>query len=153
MMPSECASATASQAWSRRFDRLGDRESRAELDEGTQVVAAEVLHDDERHAVLLLDAEHARDVLVLKARGGARLALEPGDALGPIGEGREKDLDGDGAIEVAIVGGEDVTHAAFAEGGAEPVLAEEDVADGEGCHGGRDGWLAAGGRWGGGARS
>jgi hypothetical protein len=45
------------------------------LDDVGEVPAAPILHDHERHAVDLLDAVDARDVLVLDARAGAGFAL------------------------------------------------------------------------------
>ena len=118
-----------------QIDRLRDRKLSALEDHAGEVPAAQALHDHERRAVDRVDAVHGRHVLVVDAGSGACFALEAGDDVGLVAQSRQEELDGDEPVQLRIVGGEDATHAAFAEAAGDLVLAQDDVADFEGVQG------------------
>jgi len=61
----------------------------------------EVLHDDERGAVLVADVVQGADVRMIELRGRAGFAVEALAELRISGERRREDLDRDGAIETS----------------------------------------------------
>src|SRR5262249_22593142 len=69
------------------------------LDDGLQVRAVDVLHDDEVHALGNADVEHLDDVGVLQMQREPRLIQEHADELFVLGEVRKDALDGDVLLE------------------------------------------------------
>ena len=62
------------------------------------------------------------DVRVVEAGEQLRLPLEPGEAVGVLGEGVGEDLQGDLAVELGIGRLPDLAHPAFAEFGGDTVM-------------------------------
>ncbi len=89
-----------------------------------QGLALEQFHDHERSA--LVDAHVVDDahVGVAQRPGGARLLLEPTDALGVAGKPARDDLDRDVAAEPAVVRAEHLSHPARPEGGEDRIGSE-----------------------------
>ncbi len=107
---------------------LGDGERRARAEDLREVLALEVLHDDERGAVgERVDVEDAGDVDALEPAGGARLAQEALHHLALLGGLRAQELDGDALLQVQVPGRDDVRHAALTEQALDAVLAAEHV--------------------------
>ena len=111
----------------RRCPRSG-REPRSAscVDHVAQRPAVDVLHDDERRAVLLAPVEDADDVGVVQARGGLRLAPEPLDERGVARELGGEHLERDGAVELRVAGEVHVGHAAVRDLADDLVAVRED---------------------------
>ena len=76
----------------------------------------QILHDDERLAVMLTDVEDRDDVRMRReSRRGARLAREPGAHIGVAGVALGEHLDGDGSAQEAVGRAVDVSHPAARE--------------------------------------
>ena len=105
------------------LDRLVGRQ-RALRNSIRERLALEARHDEEVGALVLADVVERADVGVIEGADRLGLALE---ALAPIGVRRRfvrEDLDGDGAIEPAVLRAIDLAHAAGAEGRDDFVGAE-----------------------------
>ena len=77
-----------------------------------QRLAGDVLHDQERHPLNLIDRVDRDDVLVLEGRGGLGFAEEPAASI-VIGGGHGREyLDGDRALQCWVEGLEHYAHAA-----------------------------------------
>ena len=110
--------------------RLRDREGQAAERRLSEVAAVDVLHHEER---LLADAdvvEDADDVVVRECGERPGLAVEPASLLGLVGDGRAQQLDGDVALEPAVAGAPDHTHAALADLLEQLVAADQDPVGG-----------------------
>ena len=107
----------------RRLERLVDRES-ALRQPIRQRLALEILHDEERGAVLLAHVVQRADVRMIELRDRAGLAIE---ALAELRVGREgvrENLDRDRAIEPRVAGFVDLAHPAGADERQDFVRAE-----------------------------
>src|SRR5262249_2895757 len=94
-----------------------------------QVSSIEVLHDHVRRAVLeRADVAHARDVFVLDADRGLRLATEARDGFRVREHLREEKLDRDFVVELDVLRGDDDAHAPDSEHLADAVFAGENFA-------------------------
>jgi hypothetical protein len=67
-------------------------------------LAFQLLHDDERMAVVILDVMNDADVGVIQLRGGAGFALETLQSLVVFDEGVRKELEGNAAAEAGVFG-------------------------------------------------
>ena len=85
----------------RRLERLVERQ-RPFLQPMGQRFAFEVLHDEERRAVLLADIKQRANVRVIKPRDRASFTVEALAELRIAGEALGQDLDRDGAIEPRV---------------------------------------------------
>src|ERR1700730_5350448 len=74
-------------------------------------LAFDQFHDESA----VVDAVDGRDVGMVQRCEQLSFALEPGDALGVLGEGVGKDLEGDLPLEPGVQGAIDLAHAAGAE--------------------------------------
>ena len=81
-----------------------------------QRLAFEVLHDQERHAVLLAHVVERADVGMAQAGDGPRLALEALEPARRLGRGGGQDLEGDGAVEPRVPGAVGLAHASRPQG-------------------------------------
>ena len=123
------------------IDRFVDLEGAASREVRGERLPFEVIHHDEWHVAEGLDVVDLGDVGARDASTCAGLLEEALREVGARGEMGEEELERDEAAESHVLGCEDGPHAARAEGGGEPVLAEDGLAGfGEG-HGG------AGSRW------
>ena len=84
-------------------------------------VALEVLHDDVIDTILATDVVERANMRMTQAGNGAGLSLEALPALGVVGEVLGKNLDGDEPAESRVLGFVDLSHAAPAEDGQDPV--------------------------------
>jgi hypothetical protein len=82
------------------------------------------LHRDEDTIDERARVVHGHDVRVRQARDGARLAQQPNAALAAAVPEPMHDLQGDAAIQVGVVGGVDLAHAAAAERAQDLVAAD-----------------------------
>jgi len=98
------------------FDGVADWEwCSAHADEG-EVAPVEVLHDEERSAVVhAIDVEYPRYVLTLNLRGSSALAKESLDEPGVSPKMRMEDFDCNAPIEILMVSFEDEAHPALAD--------------------------------------
>jgi hypothetical protein len=124
---------------------VGERESRGDLDPEHQylldgkrpvavdqlleVVAVDVLEDDELQALVLTPVDHPHDVLVREAGSHARLATEALDVLVLVAQAAVEDLERDRSLQHAVVRAIDGRHAAGAGELLELVPACEDITD------------------------
>ena len=89
-----------------------------------QRLAFQVLHHEERRAVVLADVVERADVRMIELRDRARFAVEPLAELRVGGEALGQDLDRDGAIEARVARLVDLAHAARADRRRDFVRAE-----------------------------
>ena len=122
-MPRWCAAPTASASGMRDLQQLVERHALPRDDLG-QRLADHQLHRQEGHAVLLVDGIDRDDVGVVQRGNRPRLALEAAAALRIVRRGLGQDLQRDAATELAVLGQQDLAHAACAEGADDPVGAE-----------------------------
>ena len=110
-------------------ERLGHREDAAVAQDLGGRLAADVLHDDVVAPGRLVEpeVEHLHDVGVHQARRRERLAAEARDELRVLGEVLGEHLDGDVALQAAVVREAHRRHAADAEAIAELVAAREEL--------------------------
>ncbi len=101
-----------------QLDALARVERSAPPDQLGQRLARDVLHGDERLAVVLADVVDGDDVRVLQPRRQPRLALE---ALADVGVVDAQHLDRDEAIDGRVEGQEQRAHAALAEALADAI--------------------------------
>ena len=116
-------------------ERLGDgdadgggarRRHRAAARDVRQAVAVEQLHDEEQQAVVgLAEVGDADAVVVIEARGRARLAVEARDRFGVGGELGAQDLDRDRLVHERVGRAVDGAHAALAEPLEQTIAAAE----------------------------
>src|SRR5262249_53825469 len=103
------------------FGRLGrDIEEpaagdRAAIDQSAEGLAFDQFGDDVRLPVGLSDVVDGDDIGVVERAERARLLLEPLAADHVAGNVSGQDLDGDGAVEAAVLRAPDLSHAALAE--------------------------------------
>ena len=107
----------------RRLERLVDRE-RALRQPIRQRLAFEILHDEERGAVLLADVVQRADVRMIELRDRAGFAIEALAELRVGGEGVGENLDRDRAIEPRVAGFVHLAHPAGADERQDLVRAE-----------------------------
>ena len=107
-----------------------DGEGGAASDQTRERLAFEVLHDDERRAVLGdLDVEHARDVWALELHEGAGLALEARDHVGLVHRLAAQELERDVLVEAQVTREHDDAHAASPDQTIDAVLGTDHGAD------------------------
>ena len=94
------------------------------MDQLRERLAGHELHDDEQAIAVLFDGMNGGDVGVIELRGGARLALHPGDRFGVRGDRRRQDLDGHRAAEAGVLRLPHLSHPAGADARIEAVDAE-----------------------------
>ena len=116
---------------------IEDRKRTRALEDSAKIGAFEVLHDDERGAIVSPpDIEDARDMPAAKPNSGASFAEEPLDPLRVAKRGGEHELDGPELLELDMPSGEDDAHGPLAEGALDAIFAGEEVTGAEG-RGGR----------------
>jgi hypothetical protein len=99
------------------------------LQQGAQVTALEVFHDDVRSAgIQASDVENACHVLGTNVRCRARFEQHATDDLVPFREVRANEFDRDGAIEIEMDGIEHDAHAAFADYAFYAVFTADEIA-------------------------
>jgi hypothetical protein len=92
---------------------------------GARRLAIAKLHDDEAAAPVGADLVHRADVGVIQRGSGLCLAEETPPPPFSVGLGTSDQLDGDGALQRAVVGEIDIAHAAGAEFAHDAVVAEK----------------------------
>ena len=109
----------------RRFERLGDlfrdrqrllERDRPVRDARREVLAVDELHHERLLAARLLEAEHRRDVRMVKLGQKLRLQREPLQTLAVLDKRRGEHLDRDVAIQPRIARAVDFSHSARADG-------------------------------------
>ena len=99
----------------RQRECLRDGQRPLPLDQLLQVLARDVLEDDELPTLVLAAVDDRDDVRVRETRDCLRLATEPLDVLGIVGEVLVQHLERDPPLEARVEGTEDARHAAGAE--------------------------------------
>ena len=99
----------------RELDRSGRGQRALAGGELLQVLAGDVLEDDERPALVLAAVDHGDDVRMGKPCDELRLPPEAGDDVGVGSEPFVQDLDGDGWLKDPVVRAEHARHAAGAD--------------------------------------
>ena len=92
-----------------------------------QRLALEVLHDDERAAVLLADIEQRADVRMTQRGDRARFGLKSTSKVGPVGQITRQELDGHRPIQPRIARLVHLAHPARADERQDFVRAESDA--------------------------
>ena len=87
-------------------------------------LARNQLHHERSHAAGLFNSVDLRHVGMVEHGQGARFALEPGKAIGVLGEGIGQHLDRDQAVELGVTRLVHLAHPAGANGGEDLVGAE-----------------------------
>jgi hypothetical protein len=103
----------------------GDRQRPDVLDQGRQVAARDVLHDEEVDAPGLVGVVVGDDVRVPELGGGDHLALEAGDGRGVLERGRRQRLDRHDPLHPAVLRLEDLAHAPGADPVEDRVIAQD----------------------------
>jgi hypothetical protein len=104
------------------------RQRAARSDEGREIPSLEVLHHDERRAVLeRADVEDPRNVLAFELGRCARLARESCDESGALEHLRKEKLESDRAIEKDLRGGDHDAHTTGAERPLDAVFPAHEV--------------------------
>ncbi len=129
MMPASCAwasaSAMATPMAAARAAGTGPRRGHVR-----QAVPVEQLHDEEEQPVVgLAEVGDADAVVVIEARGRARLAVEARDRLGVGGQLGAQDLHRHRLVHERVGGAVDGAHAALAEPLDQPIAAAEHATD------------------------
>ena len=99
----------------RHQQRVADRQPTAALDQLLEVLALDVLEDDELAPFVLAAVDDGDDVRVAELGDRARLAAKALDVLLVGGELLVEDLDRDRAVEQAVVGLPDAGHPAASD--------------------------------------
>ena len=102
-------------------ESLGQLEG-AFLDPRAQRTAFQEGHDDKRPSLGLVDFVNRADIRMIQPRGGFCLALETLAGLFVSQQVRREEFQGDGAVELGVLGLVDDTHAALAELGGDFVV-------------------------------
>ena len=110
----------------RDLEELPDRQ-RPVRQHRVEVLPFEELHRDEVPALGLADVVDRADVGVVENRRGARLALEPHDAVGPVERLVDDELQRDVPAEPDVLGFIDDAHAALAEHSQNAVVGDDFV--------------------------
>src|SRR5919201_376307 len=97
----------------------------APADEVRRRLALDVLHHEERPAVVLADVEDTHDVRVREPGGEARLAEEAAADAVVTDEVVAEQLDGDDAVQLDVLGALDDGHAAVPNRAEQPVTTPE----------------------------
>ena len=113
----------------RQLERRRHRRGPTALDQRLQVLAVDVLEDDELAAVVLAAVDHRDDVRVRERGDGPRLAPEALDVVLVLRVLLVEDLQRDLAIEQAVMRAEDAGHAAGTDELLELVPVGKDFAD------------------------
>jgi hypothetical protein len=108
------------------------------LEQPGQVLAIDVLHREERLAVVLGDVEHVADMGVRDLPGDAHFLVEAGQAVGVVGQAFGQELEGHGLPQLQVVGTVDFSHTALAQQGHDAIASGEQLAR-------EEAWLV--GRW------
>ena len=67
-----------------------------------QILALDEFHHERAHALALFEAVNVRDVRMVERRERLRLAREPREAIGVVGERVRQDFECDVAVELRI---------------------------------------------------
>ena len=78
-------------------------------------LALQKLHDDEGLTFVLSNLVNRADIGVIECRGSLRFTLEPFQGLSVLGEFFRQEFQGDGALELGVLGLIDHTHAPAAQ--------------------------------------
>jgi hypothetical protein len=89
-----------------------------------QRLACQVLHHQERRALMLAHVIQRADVRVIQSGDGFRFSLKPRTALRVGADVGREELDGNAAVEARVAGLVYLAHAARADGGLDLVRAE-----------------------------
>ena len=114
MMPAVCAASSASAIWMPTSSTVSSGSGPA-ASRSFSVVALQVLHDDERPAVVFADVVDGADVRVVERRCRLRFAGEPAQGLRFAGELVGDELESHEAAQARVLGLVHDAHAAFAE--------------------------------------
>ena len=106
-------------------DRAVDREASFPAEGRVEVLAVHERHGDELQPADVSEIVDAQDVAVRHLRAEQQLLLEALQDAGLVEEHGTNDLDGDGAIELAVARAEHRPHAALAEDGLDAVARPE----------------------------
>jgi hypothetical protein len=107
----------------RNGEQTIDREA-ALRNHAVERLALDQLHREEVDAVGLFDRMERHDVRMIERGGGPRLSLETFEALRIAAHVGRQDLEGHRASEPGVRGAVDLTHAAGANRGGNPVVSE-----------------------------
>ena len=127
--PCSCAKASARAICSASRTASSSGSGACALDERLQVLAVDVLEDDELAAVLLAAVDHRDDVRMRELGDRARLAAEALDVLVVVGELLVQHLQRDVALEQPVVRPVDARHAAGADELLELVALRDQLPD------------------------
>ena len=114
MMPCSCAASSASAICLRDRQRFVDRDGPTR-DTLREIVALDEFHHQRADASAVFQAIDVRDVRMVERGEDLRFALEPGEAIGIVGEGIRQHLHRDVAIELGVARAIHLAHAAFAD--------------------------------------
>ena len=127
--PRPWANASARRHLERDLDRLPWTASGPRFDQLLEVLAVDVLEDDELAPVLLAAVDHRDDVRVGELRDRARLAAEALDVVLVARVLLVEDLQRDRALEQPVVRPEDVRHASRPDQLVELVAPRDELTD------------------------
>ena len=113
------------------FERLVGREAPDAGEERCQVLAIDVFHGDERHAVDLADVEDAADVGVGNQPRDANLAVKALEEARVAGGLLGEEFESDGLAEGEVGGAVDFAHAAASEESDDAIAAAQQGAGNE----------------------
>ena len=122
-MPFSCASCEPLSHLDRDGERLIDRE-RPPVDPLLEALPLDELHRDEGLPLVLVDLVYRADIGMVERGGGLRLVHEAGLGLLVAGELGMEELEGDGAIELRVLGLVHDAHPALAELLEDPVMGD-----------------------------
>jgi hypothetical protein len=115
MSPCSCANASARDDLPAELEHLADAERAAADEQLVQVLALDVLEDDERLAAVVAAIDHGHDARVRELGDRARLAAEALDVVVVVRVLIVQDLQRDDALERAVARSVDARHPAGAD--------------------------------------
>jgi hypothetical protein len=98
----------------RQIEDLRQRQTTARQ-RAIEALPLDMLHGEKLHSLTFLDAEDGDDVRMAERRHRLRLAAEAGEAHRIAGKLGGENLEGDGPLEVGVLGEVDLSHPPFAE--------------------------------------